>query len=85
MKMLLAISVRVASSAAACAGINGGTSHGESDEWSYKAATHPTYCHDVHATVLHLLGIDHEKLTFRHNGMCMAKSSKKLAVEGGHA
>jgi hypothetical protein len=50
-------------------GIKGGVTHGESDEWSYKAAVHPTYCYDVHATVLHVLGIDHAKLTFRHNGI----------------
>ena len=50
-------------------GMKGGTSYGESDEWSYKAAEKPTYCYDVHATVLHLLGIDHKKLTFRHNGI----------------
>lgn len=50
-------------------GIKGGVSYGESDEWSYKAAVNPTYCYDVHATVLHLLGIDHEKLIFRHNGI----------------
>jgi len=47
----------------------GGETYGESDEWSYKAAKNPTYCYDLHATVLHLLGIDHEKLTFRHNGI----------------
>lgn len=50
-------------------GIKGGSSHGASDEWSYKAAQGPTTCHDVHATVLHLLGIDHKRLTFRHNGI----------------
>jgi hypothetical protein len=50
-------------------GIRGGTSHGESDEWSYKAVVEPTYCYDQHATVLYLLGIDHEKLTYRHNGI----------------
>jgi hypothetical protein len=50
-------------------GIKGGVSFGESDEWSYKTASTPTYCYDVHATVLDLLGIDHEKLTFRHNGI----------------
>jgi len=43
--------------------------YGASDEWSYKAAASPTYCFDVHATILHLLGIDHTKLTFRHNGI----------------
>lgn len=50
-------------------GIKGGMTYGESDEWSYKAAAHQTYCYDLHATVLHLLGIDHEQLTFRHNGI----------------
>ncbi|MDP6928248.1 MAG: DUF1501 domain-containing protein [Planctomycetota bacterium] len=49
-------------------GIKGGTSYGATDEWSYKAIENPTYCHDVHATMLWLLGIDHEKLTVRHNG-----------------
>ncbi|HEV3023783.1 MAG TPA: DUF1501 domain-containing protein [Pirellulales bacterium] len=50
-------------------GIKGGTTYGESDEWSYKAVVDPVYCYDQHATVLHLLGIDHEKLTFRHDGI----------------
>ncbi len=50
-------------------GIKGGITHGQSDEWSFRAAEHPTYCYDLHATVLHLLGIDHRRLTFRHNGI----------------
>ncbi|MDB5302288.1 MAG: arylsulfatase family protein [Phycisphaerales bacterium] len=52
-------------------GIKGGVTYGESDEWSYKPAdpSRATYCYDVHATLLHLLGIDHKKLTFRHNGI----------------
>jgi hypothetical protein len=50
-------------------GIKGGVTYGESDEWSYKAAVNPTSGYDLHATVLHLLGIDHRKLTFRHNGI----------------
>jgi hypothetical protein len=50
-------------------GIIGGSSYGVSDEWSYKAAENPTYCYDLHATVLHQLGIDHTKLTFRNNGI----------------
>jgi hypothetical protein len=50
-------------------GIRGGTTFGESDEWSYKPAGHEIYCYDVHATVLHLLGIDHKRLTFRNNGI----------------
>ena len=51
------------------AGVKGGTAYGESDEFSYKAVNDRTYCYDLHATILHLLGIDHEKLTFRHNGI----------------
>ncbi|MBI1900674.1 MAG: DUF1501 domain-containing protein [Planctomycetia bacterium] len=50
-------------------GIKGGVTYGASDEWSYKAVDKLTYCYDQHATILHLLGIDHEKLTFRHNGI----------------
>ena len=50
-------------------GIKGGVTYGASDEWSYKPVENPTYCYDVHATVLHLLGIDHKRLTYRHNGI----------------
>ena len=51
------------------AGVKPGVAHGESDEWSWKAATGATTCHDFHATILHLLGIDHEMLSVRHNGI----------------
>lgn len=52
-------------------GIKGGVSYGASDEWSYKPLDRdkPTYCYDVHATALHLMGIDHTRLTYRHNGI----------------
>lgn len=50
-------------------GIKGGVTHGASDEWSYKAVEDVTTGYDLHATMLHLLGIDHERLTFRHNGI----------------
>ena len=52
-------------------GVKGGVTHGPSDEFGYKPADrkHPTEVHDIHATVLHLLGIDHTKLTVRHNGI----------------
>jgi arylsulfatase A-like enzyme len=60
-------------------GIKGGIGYGESDEWSYKAVKDVTYCYDQHATVLHLLGIDHEKLTFRHNGI-----DRRLTDVHGH-
>ncbi len=50
------------------AGIKGGVSHGETDEIGYKAAVDPVSVHDLHATMLHLLGIDHKRLTYFHNG-----------------
>ncbi len=50
------------------AGVRGGVAHGESDAWSWKAARDITTTYDFHATVLHLLGLNHETLTFRHNG-----------------
>ena len=43
-------------------GFKGGVSYGATDEWSYKAVDNPVYCYDLHATVLHLLGIDHTAL-----------------------
>jgi hypothetical protein len=50
-------------------GIKGGTVHGTSDEWSYRASENATYCYDLHATILHLLGVEHTRLTFPHNGI----------------
>jgi len=50
------------------AGLKPGIAHGQSDEWAWRAQQ-PTYCYDLHATILHLMGIDHTKLTFRHNGI----------------
>ncbi|MBL8819626.1 MAG: DUF1501 domain-containing protein [Planctomyces sp.] len=51
------------------AGIREGIQYGSTDEVGYKPAEHPTTIYDFHATILHLLGIDHEQLTFRHNGL----------------
>jgi hypothetical protein len=50
------------------AGIAGGTSYGETDEIGYRAVKDRVSVHDLHATMLHLLGMDHEKLTYFHNG-----------------
>jgi hypothetical protein len=50
------------------AGIKGGVSYGETDEIGYRAAVDPVTVHDLHATMLHLLGIDHRRLTYMHNG-----------------
>jgi hypothetical protein len=51
------------------AGLKPGFAFGETDEIGWKAVEHPVAWYDFHATVLHLLGIDHEKLTFYHNGI----------------
>jgi hypothetical protein len=50
------------------AGIKPGTVHGETDDFSYNIAKDPVHIHDLQATVLHLLGIDHERLTFKYQG-----------------
>src|SRR5665213_2865058 len=49
-------------------GIKGGASYGATDDWGYKAAENKCNIHDLHATMLHLPGIDHTKLTFRFSG-----------------
>ena len=49
-------------------GVKGGTAHGATDELGFKAVENRVSVHDLHATVLHLLGLDHERLTYRHSG-----------------
>ena len=49
-------------------GVKGGIAHGATDEFGFKAVENKVHIHDLHATILHLLGFDHEKLTFRHAG-----------------
>jgi hypothetical protein len=49
-------------------GAKGGVSYGESDEIGYKAAVNRAHLNDLHATILHLLGIDHTRLTYKYNG-----------------
>ncbi|NIP95608.1 MAG: DUF1501 domain-containing protein, partial [Akkermansiaceae bacterium] len=51
------------------AGLKPGITYGATDEVGYKSDTNPVPWHDFHATVLHLLGIDHEQLTYYHNGI----------------
>ncbi len=50
------------------AGIKGGFSYGGTDELGYNAIDNPVHVHDLHATMLHLMGIDHERLTYRFQG-----------------
>lgn len=61
------------------AGIKAGTAYGASDDWGYQTAEGKTYCYDLHATILHLMGIDHERLTFRQNGI-----DRRLTDVHGH-
>lgn len=61
------------------AGVKGGVSYGQSDDWGYKTAADETYCYDLHATVLHLLGIDHLKLSVRKDGI-----DRRLTDVHGH-
>jgi hypothetical protein len=49
-------------------GVKGGVSHGATDEIGYSAAVDPVHINDLHATILHLLGINHERLTYVYNG-----------------
>ena len=49
-------------------GIKGGVNYGETDEIGHKAAVNKVTVNDLHATILHLLGMDHERLTYRYNG-----------------
>lgn len=53
------------------AGIKGGTIYGSSDDYGYKVVENRVEMHDLHATMLHLLGVDHTKLTFRFSGRDM--------------
>jgi len=50
------------------AGVTPGISYGETDDYCYNIASNPVHVHDLHATILHTLGIDHTKLTFKYQG-----------------
>jgi uncharacterized protein (DUF1501 family) len=52
-------------------GAKGGTIHGQTDEYGYKAIEDKAQIHDLHATMLHLLGVDHRRQTFRFSGRDM--------------
>ena len=49
-------------------GVKGGLTYGATDDFGFKAIEKPVHVHDLHATILHLLGFDHEKFTFRNAG-----------------
>ncbi|HUQ70829.1 MAG TPA: DUF1501 domain-containing protein, partial [Planctomycetaceae bacterium] len=49
-------------------GVRGGLAYGSTDEFGYQAVENPVHIHDWHATILHLLGLDHQRLTFNYGG-----------------
>ncbi|MBP3957542.1 DUF1501 domain-containing protein [Gemmata sp. G18] len=61
------------------AGVKEGVSHGESDPWSWRTEKDRAYCYDIHATILHLMGIDHTLLSVRHDG-----TDRRLTDVHGH-
>lgn len=61
------------------AGIKPGATYGRSDDWAYQTAENKTWCYDLHATILHLLGIDHTRLSRRQNGI-----DRRLTDVHGH-
>ena len=60
-------------------GIRGGVAHGATDELGYRAVENPVYSYSLHATALHLLGIDHTRLTHYHDGI-----ERRLTDVHGH-
>lgn len=61
------------------AGVKPGVSYGKTDELGFKAVEDVSSVHDLHATMLHLMGLDHTRLTFRHNGL-----QRRLTDVHGH-
>ena len=61
------------------AGVNAGSNYGATDEFGRKAVENVSTIYDFHATVLHLLGLNHEKLTYYHNGI-----ARRLTDVHGH-
>jgi uncharacterized protein (DUF1501 family) len=61
-------------------GVKGGVVHGETDEFSYNIVRDPVHVRDLQATLLHLFGIDHQRFTFKHQGL----DQKLTGVEPAH-
>jgi uncharacterized protein (DUF1501 family) len=64
-------------------GIKGGMVHGATDDFGYAALEKPVHVHDLHATILHCLGIDHERLTFRYSGRDFRLTDVSGVVQNG--
>jgi hypothetical protein len=65
------------------AGVKRGITYGEPDDYGYNIVRDPVSVHDLHATMLHILGVDHEKLTFRHQGRDFRLTDVAGRVVGG--
>jgi hypothetical protein len=50
------------------AGVNKGSTYGETDDFSYNIVKDGVHVHDLNATILHLMGVEHTRLTYRHQG-----------------
>jgi hypothetical protein len=61
------------------AGVKKGHTHGATDDFGWKAEQNPVTVHDLHATALHLLGLNHERLSYRQNG-----TERRLTDVHGH-
>jgi hypothetical protein len=61
-------------------GVKGGLAYGQTDDYGLEAVEKPVHIHDWHATVLHLLGLDHERLTYRYAGREMRLTDMKGSV-----
>ena len=59
-------------------GIRGGMAHGTTDEFGLRAVENPVHVHDLHATILHQMGLDHRRLTFLHDGR-----DERMTINGG--
>ena len=64
-------------------GVQGGLAYGRTDEFGSEAIENPVHIHDWHATLLHLLGLDHKKLTYRYAGREMRLTDQKGTVVTG--
>jgi hypothetical protein len=61
-------------------GVKGGVIYGETDDFSYNIVKDPVHIRDFHATVMHLLGFDHQRFSVRHQGL----DSRLTGVEEAH-
>lgn len=64
-------------------GVKGGQAYGKTDDYGYEAVSDKVHTHDWHGTILHLLGLDHEKLTYRQAGREMRLTDVKGSVVKG--